>query len=312
MHDLKTTRRHFLGAAALGAAGSLFAPRASANPSECCDEPATACASTTKPRYQVAVCDWMILKRQKLGAFTRTQEIGADGLELDMGGLGNRPTFDSKLLDPIDRRKFLDAAAQTGVQISSIAMSGFYAQDFASRDIAPMVRDTINTMNLMGVRTAFLPLGVQGDLNQHPEKRPAIVERLKQAGAMAEAARVVIGIETALDAAQEKALLDEIGSPGIRSYFNFANALQNGRNLIGELQTLGKEYICQIHCTDEDKVWLENNDRLDLPAVKAALDAMDWSGWLVLERSRDATRATDVVYNFGANARYVKKVFQGA
>ncbi|MDP0498807.1 MAG: sugar phosphate isomerase/epimerase family protein [Verrucomicrobiota bacterium JB022] len=269
-----------------------------------------ACCADDAPRYQVAVCDWMILKRQKLSAFPRTVEIGADGLELDMGGLGNRPTFDSKLLDPIDRRKFLDAVKEYNIKISSIAMSGFYAQDFATREIRPMLEDTINTMNLMGVKVAFLPLGVQGDLNQHPEKRPAIVERLKLAGEMAEAANVVIGIESALDAQGEKELLDDVGSKAIRSYFNFANPLQAGRDLISELKILGKEYICQIHATDEDRVWLENNDRLDLVAVKKALDEMGWSGWLVLERSRDANNPRDVVGNFGANARYVKKIFQ--
>ena len=61
-------------------------------------------------RYKIAVCDWMILKRQKLGAFKRTHEIGADGVEVDMGGLGNRPTFDNKLLNPIERKRFLDEA----------------------------------------------------------------------------------------------------------------------------------------------------------------------------------------------------------
>jgi sugar phosphate isomerase/epimerase len=252
----------------------------------------------------------MILKRQKLGAFARTAEIGADGLELDMGGLGNRPTFDSKLMDPVERRRFLDAADQYGLKICSIAMSGFYAQDFANREVAPMVRDTINTMSLMGVRVAFLPLGVQGDLLKFPEKRPAIVDRLKRAGEMAAAAGVVIGIETAYDAAGEAELLEDIGSPAIRSYFNFANALQNGRDLHAELRTLGAERICQIHATDEDGVWLQDNPRIDMPAVKETLTAMGWTGWLVLERSRKADRARDVVGNFGANTRYLKEIFQ--
>lgn len=41
-----------------------------------------------KQRYNVAVIDLMILKRQKLSAFDLAKEIGADGLEVDMGGLG--------------------------------------------------------------------------------------------------------------------------------------------------------------------------------------------------------------------------------
>ncbi len=31
-------------------------------------------------RYKVAACDWMMLKRQKLGAFKLLRELGGDGL----------------------------------------------------------------------------------------------------------------------------------------------------------------------------------------------------------------------------------------
>ena len=34
-------------------------------------------------RYQVAACDWMMLKRQKLGEFQLTKQIGADGVEME-------------------------------------------------------------------------------------------------------------------------------------------------------------------------------------------------------------------------------------
>jgi sugar phosphate isomerase/epimerase len=44
--------------------------------------------------------------------------------------------------------------------------------------------------------------------------------------------------------------------------------------------------------------------------VRRTLDAMGWRGWLVIERSRDAADARNVVGNFGANARTLKRVFQ--
>jgi len=267
--------------------------------------------NVSSQRYKIAVCDWMILKRQKLGAFKWTDQIGADGVEVDMGSLGERETFESKLSDPVERQKFMDEARTFNLEICSIAMSGFYAQSFAERPTVPrMVQDCINTMKLMNVKVAFLPLGVRSDLVKYQELRPAVVERLKAAGARAEEAGVVIGIETALDAAGEVKLLEEIGSPGIKIYFNFSNALQNGRDVIHELKILGKDRICQIHCTDEDGVWLQNNKRLDMPKVKQTLDDMGWKGWLVIERSRDASNARDVVWNFGANTRYMKSTFQ--
>lgn len=296
----KTNRRRFLGNAALLAGGLLLQEIALA-------------AFKKDPRYRIAVCDWMILKRQKLGAFQLTKEIGADGVEVDMGGLGNRPTFDSKLSDPLVRQQFLDTSQSLSIAISSIAMSGFYAQSFAERpatEIEKMVQDCIDTMVQMHVKVAFLPLGVQGDLVKRPELWPIVVQRLKTIGANAEKAGVIIGVETALPAADEVRLLDEIGSPAVKSYFNFSNALQAGRDLHQELKTLGAKRICQIHCTDTDGVWLQNNPRIDMKAVKRTLDKMHWSGWLVIERSRDANDPRNVKKNFSANAAYMKSVFQ--
>ena len=293
--NLSVSRRHFLAGAV---AAGLFSAGAMAQPD-------------SKPRYRIGVCDWMILKRQQLGAFKWTSQIGADGVEVDMGSLGQRETFDNKLADPAVRQQFLDEARKFNLDICSIAMSGFYAQSFAERPTVPrMLQDCIDTMKAMSVKVAFLPLGVRGDLVKYPELRPAIVERLKAAGSKAQEAGVAIGIETALDAAGDVQLLDDIGSPAVRIYFNFANALQKGRDLCKELQILGKDRICQIHCTDEDGVWLQDNPRIDVPKVKQTLDHMGWAGWLVIERSRSAKNSRDVVWNFGANTRFLKSIFQ--
>ena len=265
----------------------------------------------SKQQYKVAVIDLMILKRQKLGAFQLTKEIGADGVEVDMGGLGNRPTFDNQLLVDSVRKQFLDKAKELNLEIPSLAMTGYYAQSFCQREqFIQSIRDCITTMKLMNVKVAFLPLGVQCDLVKKPELRDSVISRLKIAGRMAVAAGVVIGIETALDAKGEKKLLQDIGSPAIKSYFNFSNALKNGRDVNKELKTLGKKYIVQIHCTDDDGVLLKDNTRLDMKKVKKTLDKMHWSGWLVIERSRDAKEPNNVKKNFGSNTAYVKSVFQ--
>ncbi|UOQ51090.1 sugar phosphate isomerase/epimerase family protein [Hymenobacter cellulosivorans] len=262
-------------------------------------------------RYKIAVVDLMLLKRQKLGALALTKEIGADGVEIDMGGLGQRDTFDNQLAKPEIRQQFLDKAKELNLEICSLAMTGFYAQSFATRPTYQrMVQDCLDTMQQMQVKVAFLPLGTQGDLVRNPELRPAIVERLKVVGKMAKKAGVVVGIETALDARGEVELLREINSKHIQIYFNFSNPLKAGRDLHEELRILGAKRICQMHCTDEDGVWLENNTRLDMRKVKQTLAELNWQGWLVIERSRDANDARNVRRNFGANATYLKSIFQ--
>ena len=274
-------------------------------------EASTNKAAIVNHRYKVAVVDLMILKRQKLGAFQLAKDLGADGVEVDMGGLGARETFDNQLTNAATRQQFLDKAKELGLEIPSLAMTGFFAQSFAERPTVPrMIQDCVDTMKAMNVKIAFLPLGVKGDLTKNPELRPAIVERLKIAGHIAAKAGVVIGVETSLSAADEVKLLKDVGSPAIKIYFNFSNALQNGRDLHSELRTLGKDRICQIHATNEDGVWLENDPKIDLAKVKQTLDDMGWSGWLVVERSRDAKDPRNVKKNFSANVAYLKRVFQ--
>jgi sugar phosphate isomerase/epimerase len=265
----------------------------------------------TNQRYKVGLIDLMLLKRQKLGAIPLTAQLKADGLELDMGGLGTRPTFDNQLLTDSVRNQFLQTAKENDVEIFSLAMTGYYAQSFCNREeYKKSIEDCIRTMQLMNVKTAFLPLGVQCDLKKNPAVRDSVVARLKVAGRMAEQANVVIGIETALSAKEEVQLLKEIGSPAIKIYFNFSNPLKESRDLLSELKILGKDRICMIHATNKDSVWLENDPQIDMIKVKKTLDDMGWTGWLVIERSRDARKASDTKYNYGANAAYLKKIFQ--
>lgn len=262
-------------------------------------------------RYKISVCDWMILKRQKIGEFALAREIGCDGIEVDMGGLGKRDTFDNKLRYPHFQKLFREKAQENKVEISSIAMSGFYGQSILARDnYVDLVQDCLNTMKAMDVKTAFLPLG-PCDLAKNPEIRPELVRRMKVIGDMAAREGRIIGIETSLDAQGDVELLKEIGSKGIKIYFKFQNALEVGRDVCTELKILGRDNLCElIHCTDTDGVTLNKNTRLDLKRVKKTLDSMGWSGWLVIERSRDASDVHNVKKNYGTNAAYLKSIFQ--
>lgn len=265
----------------------------------------------SQQRYNIAAVDLMMLKRQKIGAIPLASQVGVQGLELDMGGLGNRPTFDNQLLIDSIRAQFLQQAKAFNITFCSLSMSGYYAQSFCGREnFVQSIEDCIRTLKLMDVKVGFLPMGVQCDLVKHPELMESVVSRLQLVGKMASAAGVVIGIETALDARAEKKLLKQVGSDAIKSYFNFSNTLKNGRDLCKELKTLGRKNIIQIHCTDDDGVLLKDNTRLDMKKVKQTLDKMGWSGWLVLERSRDAKEPNNVKKNFGSNAAYMKSIFQ--
>jgi len=261
-------------------------------------------------RYKIGLIDLMLLKRQKAGAITLTSELKADGVEIDMGGLGNRPTFENVLRNDSIRSSFLQTAKDGNVEIFALGMSGYYAQSFCGREnYRQSIADCIETMQQMNVKTAFLPLGVQCDLKKNPAVRDSVVARLRVAGRMAEAAGVIIAVETALTAREEVRLLKDIGSSAIRLCFNLSNPLKEGRDPLSEIRTLGKDRIALIHITNRDSLWLENDPQVDLAAIRRTLDEIGWRGWLVVERSRDARRPSDTRYNYGANVKYLRRIF---
>lgn len=263
-------------------------------------------------RYQIGVCDWMVLKRQKLGEFKLARELGCDGLEMDMGGLGKRDSFDNKIRQPEMARLFRHTADSLEIKVGAVAMSGFYGQSFAAKQSWEwLVEDCLNTMQTMQAKVAFLPLGGCGkDWTEKTAIRKEIVFRLHEAGEMAAKRGMVIGVDTPLDAKENKKLLKEIDSPGIKIFYKFQTAVENKRDISKDLRKLGADNICGIHASNTDGVWLRHDKAINMPEIKATLDKLGWSGWLFVERSRDVTDVRNVKRNYGENVKYLKEVFQ--
>ena len=263
-------------------------------------------------RYRVAACDWMMLKRQKLGEFQLARDIGADGVEVDMGPLGTRVLFENKLREEPDRSKFRHTADSLGVLVPSMAMSGFFAQNLLKRDnYRDLISDCLQTMHHMGAKVAFLPLGGSGHDWEQPDSAAywLMAGRLHVIGEMAAREGLTVGIRTAMGADFDIDFLRRIDSPGIKVYYNLQDAVDRHRDPCRELELLGRERICQIHASLTDSVTLDRDPRINLHAVRRTLDKMGWSGWLVVERSRDAKNTKDVRGNFSTNVRYLKEVF---
>src|SRR5437867_916710 len=100
------SRRQLMRAAAGTAALLLASPRWAR-----ADQSSTAAPSTVPAkaqRYRIAASDWMLLKRQKPGALQLAKDCGLDGVEVDMGPLGKRPTFENNLRQDEFRNQYLE------------------------------------------------------------------------------------------------------------------------------------------------------------------------------------------------------------
>lgn len=265
-----------------------------------------------QPKYRVAACDWMMLKRQKLGEFQLAKDINADGIEVDMGPLGQRILFDNKLREPHFQQLFRRTADSLGIAVPSMAMSGFFAQSFLGREnYKELVADCLQSMDVMGATVAFLPLGGSGDAWKQPgAAHDEMVRRLREVGQMASAKGKTIAIRTGLFACANISLLKEIDSPGIKLYYNLQDAVDQKQDPCKELKQLGRERIAQIHASLTDSVTLDRDPRIDLRRIKKTLDKMQWTGWLVVERSRNAQDVRNVRGNFSTNVAYLKEIFQ--
>lgn len=263
-------------------------------------------------QYRVAACDWMMLKRQKIGEFQLAKDIRADGIEVDMGPLGKRILFDNKLREPHFQQLFRHTADSLGIAVPSIAMSGFFAQSFLGREnYKDLVQDCLQTMEVMGASVAFLPLGGSGEEWKQPgEARQEMVRRLHEVGEMALQKGKTIAIRTQLSACANLSLLKEVNSSGVKIYYNLQDAVDQGINVCKDLKKLGADNIAQIHASLTDSVTLDKDPRIDLHKVKKTLDKMKWKGWLVVERSRNAQDVRNVKGNFSTNVAYLKEIFQ--
>lgn len=296
----------------------------------------------------VACCDWMLLKRQKIGSFQLVSDIHGDGVEIDMGPLGRRTLFENRFRTaPADAAKFKGVADSLGIQVPSVAMSGFFAQSLIERQYGEftacdgtkhcpkhtsaeraanyraLFADCLRTMRVFGARVAFLPLGGSGTEWQKLSGAAydTLCLRLRMLGAMAAEAGVTIGVRTQLPAKQSIVLLRDVNSPAVAIYYNVQDAADRFRSgktegarsatdlICRELKALGATRVCQIHITNTDSVTLRHDPAIDLPKIRRTLEKIHYRGWLTVERSRDATRVRDVRHNFGDNVAYIKQTF---
>ena len=292
-----TTRRQFLATTVTAAAAVAIR-----------SVPVLSATTAPSKRYPISASDWMLLKRQKLGAPQLAKDCGLDAVEVDMGPLGNRPTIENYFRDDEFLQSYLAKARELDLAISSFAMSCFYGQPFADHPKADeFAAEWIALMPKLGTTHGFLPIITKHNPTTAPAIRANLVMHLKHLAPLAEKAGVTVGLNTQLTAADNNRLLDDVGSPNVKIAYNVGEAVDAKRDPYAELQTLGKDRIAQIIPTLSDGHWLKDDPRVDVPRLKGVLDELNWSGYLVLQRSR--MKHKSVRENFSANAAYLNSIF---
>jgi L-ribulose-5-phosphate 3-epimerase len=285
----KITRRTMLGrsarAAAFAAAAAQFQPLL---------------AAPTSRWFKIGACDWSLGKGDNPAAFDLAKEIGLDGVQISMGSVANK----MQMGRPEVQQAYRDAAKRTGLEIASLAIGEMNNVPLKSDPrAAEWLAESLDICKAMELPIVMPACFAKGNLDmKKTDEIDHLVGVLKDVTPKAEKLGVLIGVENYLSAEDNMRIIDRVGSPALKVYYDVGNSTDKGRDVLKEIRTLGK-LICEMHAKDGKNML--GQGRIDFKEVRKALDDIEYSGWLQLE----AAVPHDLVADYTADRKYLKDIF---
>ncbi len=230
-----------------------------------------------KKGFKIGACDWTLGKRSDIGSLELARKIGLDGVQVDIGG----PDNDLPLLKPEIQKQYLEEAAKNQVSIASLAIGTLNSIPYKSDPrTEEWVANSINAAKALGVNVVLLAFFSEGDLREDKEGTDEVVKRLAAVASKAEQAGVFLAIESWLSAEEHLDIIERVGSPAIKVYYDVGNSHHVGHDIYQEIRFLGS-HICEFHAKDYDDLYGKGS--IDFKAVRAAMDDIGYRGWINME-----------------------------
>jgi sugar phosphate isomerase/epimerase len=258
-------------------------------------------AGPAKRRFRIGACDWSIGKMDDPAAFSLAKQIGLDGVQVSMGTVANK----MHLREAPVQAQFREAANAAGVAVASLAIGELnnipYKSDLRTID---WVNDCVDVCQALGIRVVLLAFFGNDDLRDDQAGTDEVVRRLKLVAPKAEKAGVSLGIESWLSAEQHLKILDRVGSEAVRVYYDLCNSTDRGYDIGKEIRQLGKR-ICEFHAKENGALLGQGN--IDFKRVRAAMDDIDYSGWIQIEGA--VPPGKPILESYQANCRFMRQIF---
>ena len=158
---------------------------------------------------------------------------------------------------------------------------------------AENVRRAIRAAELLGSSVVLLAFfGKEAPDMARKDSYGPIVAMLREAGPRAAAAGVTLGLENSLSPADNAKLVDLVGLPAVRVYYDLHNMATYGHRdeAVPGVKLLGKERICAVHVKNGNKR-IDQAGPIDWAAAFQALNDVGYEGWYVYETSHDNLEA---------------------
>lgn len=280
---MTASRREFLTNSMLGAAAAGLAATAVGivSPREA--------SAQGPPKGNPIAGRWGTIGASGPESFAVAKKLALDGVEIE--ATRGRPGDVLDCCKPETQKSYLEAIKKTGIHLASICMGHLNSYPvFADPRAKQWIEATIDATAAMGAKVILVPFFGRGDLRMKgsrrpdPAKRDKTIEVLKSVAPRAEEKGISLGLENTLTAEDNMAIVEKVGSPAVRVYYDIGNSTYNGYDVPKEIRMLGTKLICQIHFKDGG--FLLGRGKVDTAAVRDAMVEIGYKGWIVLETSR--------------------------
>jgi sugar phosphate isomerase/epimerase len=258
-------------------------------------------ANPQKRKYKIGACDWSIGKMGDPAAFEVAKQIGLDGVQVSLGTVADNMQLRKREV----QQRYQLAAKSAGLQISSLAIGELNNIPYKSdpRTIT-WVSDAIDVCKALGLHVILLAFFGNDDLRRDQAGTDEVVRRLKAVAPKAEKAGVALGIESWLNAEQHLEILDRVGSKAVQVYYDVCNSNDMGYDIYKEIRNLGKR-ICEVHAKENGA--LLGHGKVDFQKVRAALDDIDFKGWIEIEGA--VPPGQPMLESYQANCKFMRETF---
>lgn len=249
--------------------------------------------------FKIGACEWSLGKGDWT-ALDVAKEVGLDGIQVNMGRVAN----DMHLRKPEVQQAYRDAAQRTGLEMASLAIGEMNSVPLKSDPrAAQWLADSLDVCKALNMKLVMPAFFGKGDLDMaKTEEIDHVVGVIRDVAPRAEKAGIAIGLENYLSAEDNMRIVERIGSPAVKVYYDVGNSTDKGRDVYREIRLLG-QLICEFHA--KDGKFLLGQGRINFRKVRAAIDDIGYSGWIHLE----AARPNGLQQDYAAQAKFLREIF---
>lgn len=182
-------------------------------------------------------------------------------------------------------RRYKREADRWAMRIPSLAGVWDRGVAIGSPAAAENIRLSIRAAEMLGSSVILLASFKEQAPNMtREESHGPIVAMLRQVASAAADAGVILGLENSLSPADNAKLVDLVGHPAVRVYYDVHNMAFYGHGdlAVPGIKLLGKQRICAVHVKNEDKL-IEEAGAIDWAAALGAFNEIGYEGWYTYE-----------------------------